>query len=320
MAIVTDGLVLYLHGACGKNNPATRVWKDLSGNGNDGQLMNFDFDDKSGWTNNGLKFDGIDDKTNIDFQINQDDTFSIEQSFYIHEITGNMFLMFITTNSRSKDYGAIWYSNNNRIYFPYLFGRSVRTRKGIDYIIGHHHITIIYDAQKQFLEVYHNGINLNLENNSPYEFTIDSIQPCWYTGTKTSMTLNLFRIYNRALTDEEIMQNYQAGHEWTPVKGKREVTTTMKPITTSLSRKGKGKRELISTMKPITTSLERKGKGKREATTTMKPITSSLSRKGVGKREVTTTIKPITSSISKKLPPIHANMDIRERIPKLEVD
>ena len=187
------------------------MWKDLSGNGNDGELVNFGYTEDSGWVDGGLKFDGIDDKVNIDFQINQDDTFSIEQSFYIHEITGVNYIMFITTNSNPMGYGAIWHSNNNRIYFPYLFGEGVRTRKGIDYIIGHHHITITYDSQRQFLEVYHNGINLNLENNSPYEFTIDSIQPCWYTHTKTSMTLNHFRIYNRALTDEEILQNYQAG-------------------------------------------------------------------------------------------------------------
>ncbi len=141
-------------------------------------------------------------------------------------------------------------------------------------------------------------------------------------------TVHSLKLYNRALTDEEILQNYRAGYEWTPQIGEREVISTMKPIITSLSRKGKGKRELISTMKPITTGLERKGKGKREVISTMKPITSSLSRKGVGRREVTTTVKPITSSISKKLPPIHVDMDIRERtpnittrerIPKLEV-
>ena len=61
MAIVTDGLVLYLHGACGKNNPATRVWKDLSGNGNDGELVNFGYTEDSGWVDGGLRFDEVDD-------------------------------------------------------------------------------------------------------------------------------------------------------------------------------------------------------------------------------------------------------------------
>lgn len=37
------------------------VWKDLSGNGNDGVLKNFDFTENSGWVDGGLKFDGVDD-------------------------------------------------------------------------------------------------------------------------------------------------------------------------------------------------------------------------------------------------------------------
>ncbi len=40
---------------------APNVWKDLSGNGNDGELMNFDFTEDSGWVDGGLKFDGVDD-------------------------------------------------------------------------------------------------------------------------------------------------------------------------------------------------------------------------------------------------------------------
>ena len=34
------------------------IWRDGSGNGNDGQLMNFDYTEDSGWVDGGLKFDG----------------------------------------------------------------------------------------------------------------------------------------------------------------------------------------------------------------------------------------------------------------------
>ena len=37
------------------------IWRDGSGNGNDGQLMNFNFTEDSGWGDGGLRFDGVDD-------------------------------------------------------------------------------------------------------------------------------------------------------------------------------------------------------------------------------------------------------------------
>lgn len=78
MAIVTDGLVLYLHGACGKNNPATRVWKDLSGNGNDGELVNFGYIEDSGWVDGGLRFDGVDDWVEVDNVNTGNSNFTVE--------------------------------------------------------------------------------------------------------------------------------------------------------------------------------------------------------------------------------------------------
>ena len=61
-AYIKDGLILHYDainntGAGHSNN--TTTWKDLSGNGNDGTLLGFD--STSGWTNNYLKFDGVDD-------------------------------------------------------------------------------------------------------------------------------------------------------------------------------------------------------------------------------------------------------------------
>lgn len=59
--VIDDSLVLWLNGACGKNSPATRRWVDLSGKGNHGELQNFGFGEGSGWTGEGLEFDGVDD-------------------------------------------------------------------------------------------------------------------------------------------------------------------------------------------------------------------------------------------------------------------
>lgn len=408
MAIVTDGLVLYLHGACGKNNPATRVWKDLSGNGNDGELVNFGYTEDSGWGDGGLKFDGVDDYVQLPNLGLNPDNFTIQVDNKIRAFNGDKVmtengdewgrnLALIKDYSLDNQYQTVTKTdetfNGQPVYraikkitsTPPTRIERITIRKGETFTasiwIKHEQQPTIdaarlifykdvilksvyaknnYGEWERLIVTYTNNTNADIENVSinfyPARgvgevtyFTCPKIEegsqatpwtPAPEDITETNIinhttpfiennTIHTFRLYNRALTDEEIMQNYQAGYEWTPQIGKREVTTTMKPIITSLSRKGKGKRELISTLKPITTSLERKGKGKREVISTMKPTTSSLSRRGVGRREVTTIIRPITLSISKKLPPIHADMDIRERtpsiatrerIPKLEVD
>lgn len=332
MAIVTDGLVLYLHGACGKNNPATRVWKDLSGNGNDGELVNFGYTEDSGW-GDGLRFDGVDDYVDCG-NINSYST--VELIFKYSSLQEALYPTLLNQNVQSSTGQFIWlYTTGLETTLRLQVGNDGYQVKSILNFID-------YDKLVHMVIVFNNDGVLIYKNGHLYEnliFTNGGKAPTTgrlyvgaYQGRPSRIfngNIDLIRIYNRALTDEEILQNYQAGHEWTPQIGKREATTTMKPITSSLSRKGTGRRELITTVKPITTSLERKGKGTREVISTMKPITASLSRKGVGKREVTTTVKPITSSISKKLPPIHANITAkernpsittRERIPKLEVD
>ncbi|MFA5407775.1 MAG: prepilin-type N-terminal cleavage/methylation domain-containing protein, partial [Bacilli bacterium] len=71
---ITRGLVLQYDGKYNttlnshNGNISTNkgTWTDLTGNGNDGTLTNFDYTSASGWIENGLKFDGIDDIVNLD--------------------------------------------------------------------------------------------------------------------------------------------------------------------------------------------------------------------------------------------------------------
>ena len=63
-----DGLELYYDGiensGEGKHDNNTLIWKDLSGNGHDGTLNNFGTSSISGWHNNYLSFDGVNDWVN----------------------------------------------------------------------------------------------------------------------------------------------------------------------------------------------------------------------------------------------------------------
>lgn len=63
--VIDESCILYLDGRLGSNDPATQTWYDLSGNGNDGTLNNFAFDETSGWTGQGLQFDGVDDYVDL---------------------------------------------------------------------------------------------------------------------------------------------------------------------------------------------------------------------------------------------------------------
>ena len=65
---VLDGLELLLDGkdnvGTGSHDNSSTIWKDLSGKGRDGTLMNMDL--SNAWSNDGLNFDGIDDYVPID--------------------------------------------------------------------------------------------------------------------------------------------------------------------------------------------------------------------------------------------------------------
>src|SRR5699024_5175874 len=59
---VKDGLVLWYDLSGRTNTDGQRgIDEDLSGNGNHGTLQNFNYTDESGYGNNSLIFDGVDD-------------------------------------------------------------------------------------------------------------------------------------------------------------------------------------------------------------------------------------------------------------------
>ena len=59
MRVQFDGIVNTAYKTSQDNS--TSIWQDLTGNGNDGNLKSFNGTAESGWNNNGLVFDGVDD-------------------------------------------------------------------------------------------------------------------------------------------------------------------------------------------------------------------------------------------------------------------
>lgn len=61
---IQDGLVMHFDGINNTGNGHSNnlsIWKDISGNNNDITLYNFDQSSNSGWENDGILFDGVDD-------------------------------------------------------------------------------------------------------------------------------------------------------------------------------------------------------------------------------------------------------------------
>lgn len=74
-----------------KHSTSTTVWKDLSGNGNDGVLKNFDTTEESGWKDSFLKFDGVNDTVDTGLEgattFTSEDNYTLEIVFNMNKIT-----------------------------------------------------------------------------------------------------------------------------------------------------------------------------------------------------------------------------------------
>lgn len=213
--VIDDSLVLWLDGSTGNNYEKTNIWKDLSGNGNDGQLMNFDFTEDSGWGDGGLNFDGVDDYVYCGNgeSLNITDDLTIEMLVYVPEdgkfggvVKGS--LGFWAGNS----YGLREYYGDCRFYITdgnnspqiniaipkeelvHIVGT---TSKASNIMKGYRNGVLVSSGKRQIedIQVQQNGLYVGMA----------------YTTSLTKGNIFLVRIYNRALTDEEIMQNYQAG-------------------------------------------------------------------------------------------------------------
>ena len=98
---IKEGLVLHYDAinntGTGHSN-TTDVWKDISGNGNDIKLSNFNYDSNSGWTKDALVFDGVDDYAA------RSNPLYTEDSRYLQNVT-------VEVISQSKEYSGVRYGS-----------------------------------------------------------------------------------------------------------------------------------------------------------------------------------------------------------------
>jgi hypothetical protein len=218
--IVTDGLVLYLDAANTKSYPTTgTTWNDLVGL-NNGTLTNGPtFSSDNGGS---ILCDGVNDYINLGVNYRYQDSFTIEcwvkwpntqtqGSGSACGIYGPIF-----TN---KDYGWNLSTNNNNFIMWEVYNTSAafkQVQTTQSYLNQWVHITAYKNGTE--IGLYVNGVLIGkntLTSNAVYYFsnyacTLAGNHPCGPITYYFLMYAAIAKIYNRALTASEILQNYNA--------------------------------------------------------------------------------------------------------------
>ena len=207
-SIITDGLVLNLDAGNTLSYPGSGTdWFDLTSNDNDGVLLN----GASYITDGGgsISFDGVNDYALI-YNSNTINTVSVTVSMWIKfNMFSNDKVLLSKGSGGARKY---WLYENAGIQFFYVNNSTPKIPKETLLDGNWHNIVGTYDGSST-LSLYHNGVlfgtggctdttqntqhlGINAYNNGGY-----------IAGDKYLPTITM---YNRALTDSEVLQNYNA--------------------------------------------------------------------------------------------------------------
>ena len=204
--IVTDGLVLNLDAGLVSSYPKTgTTWRDLSGNGNTGTLVNGPTFSSDGGGN--IVFDGIDDFISLN-QVGNTTSFTYE--------------VFLKCDNINKDQMYIGYSNIGAHYIRIVGAKAFLSVSAGGQRTLTHSQTLIQGEYYHIVSIY-NGVQLKIyvNNNLTVGPVINQTLAGWGTtrigrwldGDQRSFVgnINTLRIYNRELSANEVLQNYYAG-------------------------------------------------------------------------------------------------------------
>lgn len=202
--IVTDGLVLALDAANPKSYPGSGTnWNDLSGNGNNGTLVNGPIFDSSNLGS--ISFDGVDDRIETNFSISGIEstisivlsTISSSPGYYIAQSTGIGGGRFLINATNGKDFGL-------------RIGSNTLTTTG-EY--NNWFILSVVRQANGLTTFYKNGVVVGtFTNTTPFVngILVDIGGSRFVSNRTTNSKISNVQIYNRALTPQEVLQNYNA--------------------------------------------------------------------------------------------------------------
>lgn len=217
---VKDGLVLWYDFKGMKNSDVSKgVARDLSGNGNNGTLQNFAYNNESGY-NNGLNLDGVDDRV----LVSNNPSITTLNS----EVTVEMSIIF----KESPEFWR-WLIGNVTDSVGstgYALAFSPISSQRLTFIAGGTALTTGYQPSEN--EKMHlvgridssNNVSLTIngtvvKTTKAIKSMANSILPVtigkasYYDSPHIKSLIKNVKIYNRALTDQEIQHNYKLEKE-----------------------------------------------------------------------------------------------------------
>ncbi len=193
----------------------TETWKDLTGNGYDLTLSNFDKTSSSGWSDNALNFDGVNDFGQVsNLQSKLNGPITIEMCFYSQKAENYRGLFGNHSGSDNDITGIVAQygdtSGGNVLSLGY--NSNVAKIDGNTTINNKISLAVQMDSSIG-TKVYINGELVGKEKKDTNP--IRPLEQFWlgrsYEGDDRYFVgkINNFMIYNRLLNDEEIKHNYQ---------------------------------------------------------------------------------------------------------------
>ena len=222
---VTDGLVLCLDASNQKSYVSgSTLWNDLTGNFNNGTLINGPtFDSNNGGS---IVFDGTDDYVNIPnaSSLSMASTNQVTVDIWVYPIGNGISSTREFLNKRNNDattyvsYGVSWYSGDSGVTNS-VFSRIGFTDNTVsDLFSSNQSKNVWFNITETFNGTLHslyiNG-NINVSASVSGKTIKDTGQPVTlasYNGSTELVNARISnaKIYNRALSASEILQNYNA--------------------------------------------------------------------------------------------------------------
>ena len=215
--IVTDNLILCLDAANTKSYPGTgTVWKDLSGNGNNGTLTNGPTYIVGG--GGSFSFDGNNDYVGFP-QINFAGT-EITAAIWAYGVNNNASSTIYFTNSdgnRELNVHIPW--SNDRVYFDKAggadnnFDRIDKAVTSAEYQ-GWHHWVFTANSSTGSMKIYHDGDLWH--SGTGKTRAIANADGAWKVlatnpeGNEWTGYISIFQLYKNELSAAEVKQNFDA--------------------------------------------------------------------------------------------------------------
>jgi hypothetical protein len=228
--IVKDGLILYLDASNPKSYVSgSTTWYDLSKNQNNYTLVN-----NPTFSNNGIVFDGINQYAiGPSFYFDQNTSFTLEM-FYV-KLTPPSPLQLAglagQPQASSGDTGL-----NSRVIFGFygdtggihnidggrvnVYDYPTQIDNWIDSVVSddlnNHQLSMIIDKTNKFVKSYSDGGNIIKQVSQNYPTNWNFGPNPIYLGCRAPNLYHInakiysFRVYNRVLSNEELLQNYNA--------------------------------------------------------------------------------------------------------------